>query len=156
MWRRLSFFLRASYAVFSWDLFPSWGFLVQLHSLPVFSAEISQTQAGLAGFPLEGAALGWVVPSMQYNLKEFLQPMWIVLSVLYRASSEEKKKFSKDFWQVDDRILSWGERSLKKTPELELGFFESWLEFWNAVKGDGSRRAYFNNSLPPQTVLNSS
>lgn len=69
---------------------------------------------------------------------------------------EKKKKFSKDFWQVDDRILSWGERSLKKAPKLELGFFESWLQFWDVVTGDGSHRTYFNNSLPPQTVLNSS
>lgn len=66
---------------------------------------------------------------MQYNLKEFLQHMWIVLCVLYKVSSEERKKFNKDFWQVYDRILSWGERSLKKTPKLELGFFESWLQF---------------------------
>lgn len=69
------------------------------------------------------------MPSVQYNLKEFLQHVWIVLSVLYKISSEEKNKFSKDFWQIDDRILSWGERSLKKTPKLELGFFESGLQF---------------------------
>lgn len=66
---------------------------------------------------------------MQYNLKELLQHMWIVLRVLYKLSSEEKKIFSKDFWQVNDRILSLEERSLKKTPKLEVGFFESWLQF---------------------------
>lgn len=98
--------------------------MVQLHSLPVFSALISPTQAGLAGFPLEDAALGWIVPSMQCNLKEFLQHMWIVLCVLYKISSKEKK-ISKDFWQVDDRILSWGERNLKKTPEIRTGLFLS-------------------------------
>lgn len=49
--------------------------------------------------------------------------MWIVLCTLYKISSEGKKKISKDFWQADDTILSWGERSLKKTPKLELGLF---------------------------------
>lgn len=50
---------------------------------------LSQTQTGLAGFPLEDAALGWTMPSMRYNLKEFLQHMWIVLCLLQDTFREQ-------------------------------------------------------------------
>lgn len=40
---------------------------------------LSQTQTGLAGPPLEDAALGRTMPSLQHSLEEFLQHMWNVL-----------------------------------------------------------------------------
>lgn len=43
---------------------------------------LSQTQTGLAGLPLEEVALGWTMPSMPYNLKAFLQHMRTVLCLL--------------------------------------------------------------------------
>ena len=68
---------------------------------------LSQTQTGLAGFPLEDAALGWTMPSMQYNLKEFLQHMWIVLCLLqdnFREQNISERIFGKamaKFWTRD-------------------------------------------------------
>lgn len=69
---------------------------------------------------------------------------------------QREKKFSKDFWQVDDRILSWGERSLKKSLKIRTGLFWVMAAILRCCYRWWQPRTYFNNSLPPQTVLNSS
>lgn len=68
---------------------------------------------------------------------------------------QRTKHFRGDFWQVYVRILNGGQRSLKNQ-KVEPALYESWLQFWDATKGDCSHWAFFWSSLPPQTVLNAS
>lgn len=99
-----------------------------------FSLHKSISNTGLAGFPLKDAALGWTIPSMQYNLKIFLQHMGCTeFAPIYLHRT---KHFSADFWHVYGWILN-GEQRRHRKQKAELGLFESQLQCWDA-KGDCS------------------
>lgn len=150
-------FLRASYAVCSWDLFPSWGFLVQLTPSQFPLHKSLQHRLVLLGFLWKMLHWDGLCHQCSVTSKNFCSTCGLY-SVFSTRSLQRKKK--KNSARISGKLMTefWaGERGTsKKLQKLELGFFWVMSAILRCFKGDGSHGEYFNNSLPPQTVLNSS
>lgn len=83
-------------------------------------------QIRLSGFPLEDAALGWTVPSLQYDFRGFLQHTSIVLYLfqdIFREQNVSGQIFGKNYVQ----ILEGRQRRLEKQ-QVGPCPFDSWMQ----------------------------
>lgn len=109
-----TFFLTASSPALQLGFVSLLRFLVPV-SIPcgLLYKSLTLIQIRLAGFPLEDAALGWTVPSLQYDFRGFLQHTSIVL-YLFQDNFIEQNVSRQIFSKIYVQILEGGQRRLEK------------------------------------------